>query len=291
MKKWDDLQAFLAVARAAGLTGAAEALGSSPATLGRHVDRLEQSLGQRLFVRAAKGYTLTQAGQSLIQHAEAMEDAALSVERWQAGLAGQSDVRVSAGSWISYFLAGHIGRLQHADDPFGLTFVSSEARLDIARREADIGIRNARPVEPGLAGKALGEIAFAVFRRKTKTAEGKGLGKSKAEGWIQSAANTPSARWVSSHHGNQIAVEANNPRMVMDLCEAGAGFAVLPCFVGDGNRVLERVSGPIEALTHRQWLVLHHETRHQRAVRTVIGRLEALMQANRELFAWGDIRQ
>lgn len=277
--QWDDLKAFLEVARAGGLSGAAQELNSSPATLGRHMDRLEQSLGQRLFMRASKGYALTLAGEELCARAEAMEEAALGIDRWRAGLNETQTVRLSAGSWMSRFFAEHIDALVGPRDSFLVDFVSAEARLDIARREADIGMRNARPVEAGLAGKALGEIAFAAYRARQST----------VSVWIRSAASTPSARWVASHHADDIAIEANSPRLVMDLCQSGAGLAVLPCFVGDTNPTLERASAPIEALTHRQWLVLHHETRHQPHIRRVVRRLEALLQKNRELFGWGKI--
>lgn len=274
---WDDVRIFLAVAQAGGLTGAAGGRNGSPATLGRHIARLEEEIGQNLFTRSATGYALTPAGEDLRAHAEAMEEAALGVDRWQAGLNETQAVRLSAGSWMSRFFAQHIDALVGPRDPFRLDFVSAEARLDIARRHADIGIRNARPVEAGLAGKALGEVAFAAYRARESTV---GV-------WIQSAASTPSARWVSSHHADDIAIEANNPRLVMDLCQSGAGLAVLPCFIGDTNPALERASAPIEALTHRQWLVLHHETRHQRQIRLVVRRLEALLKQNRELFGWG----
>ncbi|MBO6675643.1 MAG: LysR family transcriptional regulator [Rhizobiales bacterium] len=277
---WDDLAAFLMVARHGGLSGAARALKTSPATLGRRIDRLEQALGVRLFSRSGKGYTVTDDGEALIDKAEAMEKAALGVDRWRAGLTEAQTVRLSAGSWTSRFFAEHIDALVGPNDPFRLAFVSGEARLDIARREADIGLRNGRPVESGLAGKALGEVAFAAYRALGAT----------PDVWIQSAANTPSARWVASHHGAHIALEANTPRLVMDLCEAGVGLAVLPCFIGDANPRLERATATIEALTHRQWLVMHHETRHQRPIRTVLRRLESLLQANRDLFGWGKVR-
>jgi DNA-binding transcriptional LysR family regulator len=276
---WDDIRIFLAVAQAGGLTGAAGGRNGSPATLGRHIARLEEAIGENLFIRSATGYALTPAGEGLRAHAEAMEEAALGVDRWQSGLNGTQAVRISAGSWMSLFFARNVAALNGPEDAFRLDFVSAEARLDIARRQADIGLRNARPVEAGLAGKALGEVAFAAYRSRQST----------VNVWIQSAASTPSARWVESHHGEEIAMEANSPRLVMDLCQSGAGLAVLPCFVGDTNPLLERASAPIEALTHRQWLVLHHETRHQPNIRRVVRRLEALLQKNRELFGWGNI--
>ncbi|MFN3227918.1 MAG: LysR family transcriptional regulator [Hyphomicrobiales bacterium] len=274
---WDDLAAFLMVARHGGLSGAARALKTSPATLGRRMDRLEQALGVRLFTRSGKGYTVTDDGEALLAKAEAMEEAALGVDRWRAGLNEAQTVRLSAGSWMSRFFAEHIDALVGPRDPFRLAFVSGEARLDIARREADIGLRNARPVESGLAGKALGEVAFAAYRARSAS----------SDAWIQSAANTPSARWVASHHGEHIALEANTPTCY-GFVRAWRRSAC--CRVSCTEPRLERATATIEALTHRQWLVMHHETRHQRPIRTVLRRLEALLQANRDLLGWGKVR-
>lgn len=272
---WDDIRIFLAVAQAGGLTGAAGKRNGSPATLGRHITRLEEAMGQNLFIRSATGYALSEAGQELLAEVKPMEAAALGVERWREERMGTRTVRVSAGSWTSWFLALHMHVLQRPSDAFRLAFVSAEERLDIARRHADIGIRNTRPVEIGLAGRTVGDVAFAAYKKAGTS----------PDGWIASASSTPSARWVRVNHVDTIAVEANTPRVAMDLCEAGAGKAVLPCFVGDQNTRLERDNGVIAALTHRQWLVAHHETRNQPAIRTVLDRIGSLIEANKALIA------
>lgn len=272
---WDDIRVFLAVAQAGGLTGAAGKRNGSPATLGRHITRLEEALGQNLFVRSATGYALSEAGRDLLVEVKPMEAAALGVERWREERLGTRTVRVSAGSWTSWFLARHMDVLQQPYDTFRLAFVSAEERLDIARRHADIGIRNTRPVEIGLAGRSIGDVAFAAYKK---------VG-TRLDGWIASASSTPSARWVRVNHADGIIVEANTPRVAMDLCEAGAGKAVLPCFVGDQNTKLEREPNIIDALTHTQWLVCHHETRNQPAIRSVLDRIGGLIDANKALIA------
>ena len=272
---WDDIKAFAAVAQHGGLSAAAERLDSSAATLGRHIARLEESLGQRLFDRSALGYALTEAGHELLAEVEPMEEAAASIARWRDGHIAERIVRISAGSWMSRFLVAHWSALHRETDPFTLAFVAAEERIDIARHRADIGIRNARPVEANLAGRALATIAFAAYRLK----------ETHPIGWIASAAATPSANWVRVNHGHEITVEANSPRLVMELCEKGAGLAVLPCFAGDTNPQLERASDILDALTHKQWLVAHHEARHQSAVRTIIRRIEGLLKEKRSVLA------
>ncbi|WP_159804715.1 LysR family transcriptional regulator [Litoreibacter roseus] len=47
--RWDDLAAFLAVARAGGLAAAAKDVVSSAPTLGRRMRELERRMGRELF--------------------------------------------------------------------------------------------------------------------------------------------------------------------------------------------------------------------------------------------------
>lgn len=270
---WDDVRLFVAVADTGGLSGAAGPHNGSPATVGRHITRLEETVGQALFVRSATGYELSSAGKELLAEAKLMEAAAQGIERWRKERAGVRTVRISAGSWTSWFLARHLGQLTRQSDMFNLAFVSSEERVDIARRHADIGIRNSRPVEMSLAGRAVGTVAFAAYRSST----------SQPEGWIASASSTPSAEWVRANHADRIAIEANTPRVALDLCETGAGRAILPCFVGDQNPKLVRDGDIIAALNHRQWLVAHHEARNEPTIRTVLNRVAGLMAENKTM--------
>jgi len=72
---WDDMRLFLAVARAESLTGAGKVLKLDPATLGRRIARLEETLGAALFARSPRGYGLTEAGERLMARAVQAEQA------------------------------------------------------------------------------------------------------------------------------------------------------------------------------------------------------------------------
>ncbi len=63
---WDDLRLFLAVARGETLSAAGRALRLDPATVGRRIARLEETTGQRLFLKGPQGYALTDEGSSLL---------------------------------------------------------------------------------------------------------------------------------------------------------------------------------------------------------------------------------
>src|SRR5690606_23322131 len=108
------------------------------------------------------GYRLTGAGQELFAHAEEVERAMAGVVRWKEGAQAQRAVRLSAGNWTTDFLVRNIDAIWKRGDP-GIEFVAANARVDIGHRAADIGIRNARPEDPHLAGRRIGRVAFALY--------------------------------------------------------------------------------------------------------------------------------
>ncbi len=62
---WGELRTFLCVAKAGSLSRAAEILGSSHATVGREIRRLQDQMGSQLVILTKNGATLTQKGQAL----------------------------------------------------------------------------------------------------------------------------------------------------------------------------------------------------------------------------------
>ena len=86
-----------------------------------------------------------------------------AVRSWREGTAGEPIVRISAGNWTSAFLARNIGALWQPDDHFRIEFVTAYAKVDIGRRNADIGVRSDRPTEQWLAGR---RVAVGRARRK-----------------------------------------------------------------------------------------------------------------------------
>jgi DNA-binding transcriptional LysR family regulator len=64
------IQGFLAVARAGGVSRAAETLGITQPALTARLQGLEEELGQDLFVRSRRGVRLTDAGRAFLPYAE-----------------------------------------------------------------------------------------------------------------------------------------------------------------------------------------------------------------------------
>ncbi|MCO6176507.1 LysR family transcriptional regulator [Ciceribacter sp. RN22] len=277
---WDAYQIFLLVARHGGLSGAAIETGLSPATIGRRMIEFERRIGRPLFVRSQAGYGLTGDGRQLLEHLGEMEVAARRVEVWREEAAAPALVRLAAGTWIAWLVSENFPALLTERDPFRIDIHIAEQRAALAHRECDIGIRAFEPEELNLAKIPAGTVAYAPYRARNTVDHGPAR-------WL--AVDTENAisaylRWPHENKAENIVVTVNRPRSLRDLALAGAGIAVLPCFVGDLEPKLERAGPEIAELRHRQWIVMNNDDRHRREIRTVADRLSRLLKAHEELF-------
>lgn len=116
---WNDLRVFLAVARLGTISLAGERLGIEHTTVSRRIDRLEADLRVVLFDRRRTGYSLTEAGQALIPHAERMENALLEAIEESAGMGvrAKGNVRVGTPEGVGiHLIAPGLAKL-HSDHP------------------------------------------------------------------------------------------------------------------------------------------------------------------------------
>lgn len=267
---WDDYDYFAVVARFGGLTRAAEVTGTSVATLSRRMRSLETLLGRRLFRHGRDGYALTADGRALAERTAAMVTAAEGIERWGFDR-GPTSVRISAGTWTSLDLARHLRGYWSPGAPWLPEFVRCDLNMDLARRVVDIGVRNARPDQPWLAGRRTGSVSYAAYALSAEV-----------EGWIAPSFDadlTPSGRWIKANHRGAEVAKANDPHLAVELALAGVGRVVLPTFVGDDMTPLTRVSAPIEELGTEEWLVAHHEARHDPPIRAALDALGGWLSA------------
>ena len=96
---WNQAKAFLATAEQGSLSAAARALALTQPTVGRQVAALEEELGVLLFDRIGRSLSLTPSGLELLEHVQAMGDAAGLVSLAASGrsesIAGQVCIAAS----------------------------------------------------------------------------------------------------------------------------------------------------------------------------------------------------
>lgn len=83
------LNVFLVAAETLNFTQAARSLHMSQPSVSQHVQNLEQSLGQQLFVRAGRHIELSEAGMALLPLAREMVERSLQIEETMKSLEGE----------------------------------------------------------------------------------------------------------------------------------------------------------------------------------------------------------
>jgi len=289
---WDDARIFLAVARHGSLRAAGRALGLSQPTVGRRLAAFEQTFGgPTLFDRLPDGLRLNAAGEALVAAAERLENAALGLERRRVAgsprLSGT--VRVSVGEWAEGLLARHSGRANGDGLPPGITLelVESPQTANLARRDADLALRHGIPEAGNLVVTKVGAIAGALYRRRADNIAGPARG----EPWItytEEQAHYVSARWLDQQIrscGGRVVLRASNLTMRSEAIRAGVGIGLLPCYTGDGDPLLERVTDPVPELTADYWVIVHRDLRRAACVRAVIDWIRGIFDRHRDALA------
>lgn len=168
MQNWDDMRVFLAVARAAGLSGAAPILKMDPATVGRRIARLETSVGAPLFVKSPKGYALTDLGQRMRDKAAAAEAAlALALDEGQGGTGGLTgQIRVGAPDGVANFVLPQVVASIQADNPdLEVQVLALPRVVNLSQREADMAITVSPPAAQRLTVTRISDYKLHLAQR------------------------------------------------------------------------------------------------------------------------------
>ncbi len=113
----DKLRAFAAVALEGNITRAARMLRTSQPAVSKQVSELEDSLGAVLFDRLPRGVRLTEAGETLLRHAQQILAAERAAETEIAELSGMTRGRLGVGASTTignYLLPGIFGAFQRS---------------------------------------------------------------------------------------------------------------------------------------------------------------------------------
>lgn len=277
--QWDDLRVFLAVAREGNLSAAARRLKVSQPTVGRRLAVLEETLSTRLFDRRPDGFVLTAAGSELRPMAESMERAAESVERKQASFANslKGTVRLSIYELMAQFLTRHMSTLRQALPDVEIELAVAHISANLSKREADLLIRECLPDSSSLIARKLGRFAYAVYGGVDLVAvqpQAYGEGRYEDCSWVgfdDDHSYFSGARWLSERRdGRPPDIRTNNGLVLHDLVREGVGLGILPCFAGDSDPDLVRLTPPIEAIDSNFHLIVHDDLRRVPAVRAVM---------------------
>ncbi|KGM35024.1 LysR family transcriptional regulator [Inquilinus limosus] len=293
---WDDLRVIHAVVGTGSLSAAARRLGLSQPTIGRRVQALEERLGLILFERGADGYRPTPAMEALLPHLRAMAEAAAALEREARVQAdpGTGLVRVAADGWASRFLAERLPQLREALPGINLAIDFERIVPDLGGDSVHLGIYTAVPDLPGLRSRLVARSAYAVYGLRAYV-------DSHPEAWTTDRFDR--CDWViydRERVGGTSPITAADPvrarlaaaarvlrltttDLILSALLSGAGLALIPCFIGDADPELVRVSPIVPEMEHRYRLVVHQDVGRSPRIARAKEAIAALFAAERRL--------
>lgn len=284
IQDWNDLKVFLTLAEEGQLTAAAKRLHVSHPTIARRVKALEASVSARLFDRLPDRFVLTPAGEHLLADTRRMQEAAEAIERRSAGLTdlAQGVVRISAGEAMTGFIAAHLPRLRANLQCIEFELSASHMLANLSKREADLLIREQVPDLASIVARKLGHAAYAIYANvdmKMIDSQPENLRQQTWIGFDDDHVYMPGQAWTRQLlDGGRPRIRVNDWLIMRDAVIAGAGIAILPCYLGDHEIGLRRVGGLLPDVRAEQWLLVHRDLHTLPRIRAVMDQLVVLFQ-------------
>lgn len=267
MADWDDLRIFLAVARAEGLSAAGRGLRLDAATVGRRITRLEEALGQALFLRSPQGYRLTEAGERLRPHAEAAERAMIAARQDLSGApAGQltGQLRIGAPDGCANYLLPQVtAAICDAHPGLDLQIVALPRVFNLSKREADLAVA----VSPPQSGRLLVQkitdyrlslAADAAYLARHAPIAGPGdLGAHRLVGYIPDMIFDKELDYLAGLTDSAPRLASNAVSVQLMWLRAGAGVGIVHDFAMPFAPGLRHILPQSLRFSRAFWLIRH----------------------------------
>ena len=270
---WDDLRIFAAVAREGSVRAAARVLKVNNTTVSRRIRGFEARLGARLFDRTPGGYAITAVGAEVLAAAERIEAEVQGVERLVLGRDARlsGDIKFTApDSALLRLLMPDLIAFMDLYPEVTLEVEMSLQTANLFAREADVALRATRRPPDQLIGRKVAWIAQAAYATPAYLAARDPFADPGSARWIGWDDHQSHPDWVRSGPLPETPVRG---RISSDVCQleaakAGAGIALLPCYLGDAEESLVRVPPGLPLGSHEYWLLTHRDLLATARIRT-----------------------
>lgn len=254
---WDDLRFALAVAEAGSVNAAAKRLGVNHATILRRVSAFEDAAGVVLFQRSARGYRVDPGAMAVMN---ALREVGGAVDRLGRVAAGEGEriagpVQItSTDSLTLSVLPRLVARFREAYPAISVTLLSTNARLNLARLDAEVAIRPAPAAPEDMVSEQVGAMRMRVFASRDYLAR-RG---DEATSWLgvsELLSRSPVFAWQGKLPPERIVFRADSFVTLAAMARAGMGLAMIPELLAGG---LVRTPDDDE-LSVDIWVCAHHD--------------------------------
>lgn len=238
--RWEWVESFLATARTGSLAQAAERLHMTQPGVGKHIRRLELTLGVGLFERSARGMTLTPAGRMVYHRLEALWEQWADLQAELRANTTNQPLRIGSLPTVSaYYLPQRMKALRKEFSREVLLHIRHTSREILAafqEGQVDVAILDRSFLPDGIAYTPLFEEPFVVVLPSDHPLHSRSVLtlRDLAEGsWItyrptceirqmvMASCEAQGVRWTT-------AMELAHGESIVAQVEAGNGIGVVP---------------------------------------------------------------
>lgn len=231
----EDLQTFITVADAGGVSEAARRLGLAKSVVSRRLLRLEDTIGVQLVARTTRGASLTEAGATLREHAlriVAEMDAAREEMLPSGELRGR--LRLAApSSFGASHIAPVIAELARRHPLLHVHTLYNDRYVDLVGEGFDCGIRVGYLPDSNMIARRIGDFSVRLFASPAYLAQ-HGAPKSPKDIAGHQAVMIGTETWKFTAGGKtqiihpQGRFKADSARAIAEATAADIGIAALP---------------------------------------------------------------
>ncbi|MEM6534924.1 MAG: LysR family transcriptional regulator [Pseudomonadota bacterium] len=295
MDKWTELRTAYYVAKHGTVSAASEALGLHRASIIRHIDILEGELGGKIFLRHAKGYTMTDAGKDLLQIASATEDQFKQLAGRTRGRSQEvsGELIVTSPEALSEIVVPALGAFRRQHPRTSVRYLVNDRTARLEYGEAHVAIRGgSAPNDPDNVVRRFILMQPGLYAHQDYVAAHGRLGDDddiRNHAFVERTSTQIAAslrNWMREKVPPQnIVLKTADGIATRDAIRSGIGIGFLPKHFAEKLPDLVEMRPSIEAWSCQTWLVTHVDLNRSAKVQSILKLLNETLKAEQPVAA------
>jgi DNA-binding transcriptional LysR family regulator len=284
MDKWTELRTASYVARLGTVSAAADVLGFHRATVNRHIDLLEHELGAPIFIRHARGYTLTDLGQDTLRVAQKtetlIEDLAGRAAADKTHLEGE--IKITTLAPFAPLLMNAIIAFRAQNPNCRVDIKASEDLARLEYGEAHIALRaGPKPEHPDYVVTEFARLQVGLYAHESYIAQ-YGIPKSETQltghrfvAPLERTTGVPYGPWIDANiKPEMLALSSRDNTVNFEAICAGLGIGFLAEYEAEKRAQLRPVLTRDEKWAAQLWLVTHVDLHRTAKIQAMLACIE-----------------
>ena len=276
---WDDFHIAYQVAQCGSLSKAGKILNLNHATVLRHVNQLEEQLGNKLFIRHQRGYRLTDAGQllvaelpNIIERFNRLENLMANTKKNVAG-----NLTITTVSDNAAMLTHTLMEFRNVYPKLRIKLISSDEILPLATGAAHVSLRAGKaPKDPDSIARKIIDIRFDYYASKQyikQHGELKNLTDANKHDWVLPSNEKQGIPIVSTIintvQEDRIVYQSNSFVEVYKAIEHGIGIGPIAEHQVNNYKDIYKLSIPVKNPGSALWFVYHRDLKENARVKAL----------------------